>query len=180
MLLRPGLVHDRFSACSATAIQHVPSSSAMWQCGGIARASESGTFLLYPTSLPPCMHGALQQRDVANRAANSMFLKNRADETVGFTLRLASSPVSASSPMPTTVSPVPLFQVDLLNPLVFAISIAATMIGYVYHNGKSSTSNQDLGIKVAHSIGTFFGQLTFGWLADHVGRKRMYGVELVR
>ncbi|AAW42322.1 phosphate transporter, putative [Cryptococcus deneoformans JEC21] len=62
---------------------------------------------------------------------------------------------------------------------IFSISIAATMIGYVYHNGGSNTSNQDLGIKVAHSIGTFFGQLLFGYLADHIGRKRMYGVELI-
>lgn len=62
---------------------------------------------------------------------------------------------------------------------IFSISIAATMIGYVYHAGGSSTANQDLGIKVAHSIGTFFGQLLFGFLADHVGRKRMYGIELV-
>ncbi|ODO11789.1 phosphate:H+ symporter [Cryptococcus amylolentus CBS 6273] len=62
---------------------------------------------------------------------------------------------------------------------IFSISIAATMIGYVYHNGGSSTSNQDLGIKVAHSIGTFFGQLLFGFLADHLGRKKMYGIELV-
>ncbi|KAL0252688.1 phosphate:H+ symporter [Cryptococcus tetragattii IND107] len=62
---------------------------------------------------------------------------------------------------------------------IFSISIAATMIGYVYHNGGSNTSNQDLGIKVAHSIGTFFGQLAFGYLADHIGRKRMYGVELM-
>ena len=53
------------------------------------------------------------------------------------------------------------------------------MIGYVYHNGGANTKNQDLGIKVAHSIGTFFGQLLFGFLADHVGRKRMYGIELV-
>ncbi|OXB38425.1 phosphate:H+ symporter [Cryptococcus neoformans] len=62
---------------------------------------------------------------------------------------------------------------------IFSISIAATMIGYVYHNGGSNTSNQDLGIKVAHSIGTFFGQLLFGYLADRIGRKRMYGVELM-
>ena len=54
------------------------------------------------------------------------------------------------------------------------------MIGYVYHDGGANTANQDLGIKVAHSIGTFFGQLLFGFLADHVGRKRMYGIELVR
>jgi dipeptide/tripeptide permease len=54
------------------------------------------------------------------------------------------------------------------------------MIGYVYHNGKSNTANQDLGVKVSHSIGTFVGQLLFGWLGDVVGRKRMYGIELVR
>lgn len=59
------------------------------------------------------------------------------------------------------------------------------MPGYVYHspNGATpgaSTANQDLGIKVAHSVGTLFGQLGFGWLADHVGRKKMYGIELVR
>ncbi|RSH85349.1 Inorganic phosphate transporter pho84 [Saitozyma podzolica] len=62
---------------------------------------------------------------------------------------------------------------------IFSISIAATMIGYVYHQGGSNTTNQDLGIKVAHSIGTFFGQLLFGWAADQIGRKRMYGVELM-
>lgn len=62
---------------------------------------------------------------------------------------------------------------------IFSISIAATMIGYVYHAGGKNTANQDLGIKVAHSIGTFFGQLLFGFLADHVGRKKMYGVELM-
>ena len=67
---------------------------------------------------------------------------------------------------------------------IFSISIAATMIGYVYHAGGekptyANTANQDLGIKVAHSVGTFFGQLLFGWLADHVGRKRMYGIELM-
>ncbi|EIW69559.1 phosphate:H+ symporter [Tremella mesenterica] len=62
---------------------------------------------------------------------------------------------------------------------IFGISIAAQMIGYVYHAGGSNTSNQDLGIKVAHSVGTVFGQLAFGYLADHVGRKRMYGFELI-
>jgi PHS family inorganic phosphate transporter-like MFS transporter len=62
---------------------------------------------------------------------------------------------------------------------IFSISIAATMIGYVYHNGKSNTANQDLGVKVAHSVGTFVGQLLFGWLGDVIGRKRMYGIELV-
>ncbi|KZT57934.1 MFS general substrate transporter [Calocera cornea HHB12733] len=62
---------------------------------------------------------------------------------------------------------------------IFAISIAATMLGYVYNGGGALTVNQDLGVKVATPIGTFVGQLLFGWLADMVGRKRMYGVELM-
>ncbi|KAJ7773060.1 inorganic phosphate transporter [Mycena metata] len=68
---------------------------------------------------------------------------------------------------------------------IFAINIASTMLGYVY--GQSSgpgspgklNTHQDLGIKVATPVGTLCGQLLFGWLADVVGRKRMYGVELM-
>ncbi|KAJ8085429.1 hypothetical protein PM082_004245 [Marasmius tenuissimus] len=69
---------------------------------------------------------------------------------------------------------------------IFAISIASTMLGFVYgattdegNYGVELSQSQDLGIKVATPIGTFIGQLLFGWLADVVGRKRMYGVELI-
>ncbi|TCD61653.1 Inorganic phosphate transporter pho84 [Steccherinum ochraceum] len=62
---------------------------------------------------------------------------------------------------------------------IFAINIASTMLGYVYGPGGKLTSNQDLGIKVATPVGTLMGQLLFGWLADVVGRKRMYGIELM-
>lgn len=47
------------------------------------------------------------------------------------------------------------------------------MLGYVYNSHHALSSNQDLGVKVATPIGTFIGQLLFGWLADVVGRKRM-------
>lgn len=73
------------------------------------------------------------------------------------------------------------------------------MLGYVYtNNAKGALSvNGDLGVKVAVPVGTFFGQLfvlptslrlqllnpacsrLFGYLADVVGRKRMYGIELM-
>jgi PHS family inorganic phosphate transporter-like MFS transporter len=60
---------------------------------------------------------------------------------------------------------------------IFAINIASNMIGFVYGVGKPSakalTANQELGLKVATPVGTFCGQLLFGWLADVVGRKRM-------
>ncbi|KAL0954784.1 hypothetical protein HGRIS_003734 [Hohenbuehelia grisea] len=62
---------------------------------------------------------------------------------------------------------------------IFAINIASTMLGYVYGKGQKLNPNQDLGVKVATPVGTLVGQLLFGWLADVVGRKRMYGVELM-
>jgi len=62
---------------------------------------------------------------------------------------------------------------------IFAINIASTMLGYVYGKGQKLNANQDLGVKVATPVGTLVGQLLFGWLADHVGRKRMYGIELI-
>ncbi|KAJ7637618.1 phosphate transporter [Mycena polygramma] len=67
---------------------------------------------------------------------------------------------------------------------IFAINIAATMIGFVYgHAAPGATPklspHQDLGLKVATPVGTLCGQLLFGWLADVVGRKKMYGVELM-
>ena len=39
--------------------------------------------------------------------------------------------------------------------------------------------DSDTAIKVSTSGGTVVGQLLFGWLADQIGRKRMYGVELM-
>ncbi|EIN06400.1 phosphate transporter [Punctularia strigosozonata HHB-11173 SS5] len=65
---------------------------------------------------------------------------------------------------------------------LFAINIASTMLGLVYDpTGRNTqlSSTQDLGIKVAALCGTLVGQLSFGWLADIVGRKRMYGYELI-
>jgi MFS transporter, PHS family, inorganic phosphate transporter len=47
------------------------------------------------------------------------------------------------------------------------------MLGYVYGKNHTLNTNQGLGVKVATPIGTLFGQLLFGWLADVFGRKRM-------
>ncbi|KAH8980886.1 major facilitator superfamily domain-containing protein [Lactarius akahatsu] len=86
---------------------------------------------------------------------------------------------------------------------IFAINLASVMLGYVYgHTGTTRTAptlesqtqpycpsprpspgqlspGQEFGIKVAAPIGNLFGQLLFGWLADILGRKRMYGIELM-
>src|ERR1700712_1065057 len=57
------------------------------------------------------------------------------------------------------------------------------MLGVVFfHDSKSKGTippNSDTAIKVATSGGTVIGQLGFGWLADMVGRKKMYGLELI-
>lgn len=55
------------------------------------------------------------------------------------------------------------------------------MIGFVYFsaNNNKTPYNVDTAIKVSCSVGTVVGQLAFGYLADRVGRKRMYGVELI-
>ena len=57
------------------------------------------------------------------------------------------------------------------------------MLGIVYwqddtHQGVMP-HNADTAIKVATSAGAIFGQCIFGYLGDRLGRKRMYGVELM-
>lgn len=68
---------------------------------------------------------------------------------------------------------------------IFAIGLVTNMIGIVYFANESSStggaipSTADTAIKVATSGGTVIGQVGFGALADMVGRKRMYGLELI-
>jgi len=63
---------------------------------------------------------------------------------------------------------------------IFAVSMLTIMLGIVYFPGKGSMpTSSDNAIKLSTSAGTVVGQLLFGWLADVVGRKRMYGLELI-
>lgn len=63
---------------------------------------------------------------------------------------------------------------------IFAVSLLTVMLGIVYYPGKGSMpSSSDTAIKLSTSAGTVIGQLGFGALADIVGRKRMYGLELI-
>lgn len=61
---------------------------------------------------------------------------------------------------------------------IFAISLVTVMIGVVYFDA-AIPSSADTAIKVATSGGTVIGQFGFGILADIVGRKKMYGLELI-
>ncbi|KAI0584556.1 Inorganic phosphate transporter 1-6 /Pi cotransporter [Pyrenophora tritici-repentis] len=64
---------------------------------------------------------------------------------------------------------------------IFCVSLLTVMLGIVYkqdHKG-TLTTPQDTAIKLATSAGTVIGQVGFGTLADIVGRKKMYGLELI-
>jgi PHS family inorganic phosphate transporter-like MFS transporter len=56
------------------------------------------------------------------------------------------------------------------------------MMGMVYWQDSNDgviSHSADTAIKVATSAGTVVGQVLFGYLADVLGRKRMYGIELL-
>ncbi|ABN65324.1 inorganic phosphate transporter, transmembrane protein [Scheffersomyces stipitis CBS 6054] len=61
---------------------------------------------------------------------------------------------------------------------IFAINLGLTMLGYVYWKGTIPASTQTL-LKVSTSVGTVIGQVGFGTVADMVGRKAIYGLELI-
>ncbi|KAH9847518.1 inorganic phosphate transporter [Lenzites betulinus] len=72
---------------------------------------------------------------------------------------------------------------------IFAINIVSVMLGFLYGSGGDSdfsklssrtlSTSQEIGIKIATPAGVLFGQLLFGWLGDLLGRKRIYGMELM-
>ncbi|RYO80830.1 hypothetical protein DL762_007458 [Monosporascus cannonballus] len=63
---------------------------------------------------------------------------------------------------------------------IFAVSLLKVMLGIVYFPGVGVLPHSsDNAIKLATSAGTVMGQLVFDYRADHVGRKRMYGLELI-
>lgn len=61
---------------------------------------------------------------------------------------------------------------------IFAINLSISMMSYVFWQGNMPNSTQTL-LKVSTSVGTVIGQLGFGTMADIVGRKKIYGLELI-
>ncbi|CAG8523937.1 5598_t:CDS:2 [Paraglomus occultum] len=63
---------------------------------------------------------------------------------------------------------------------LFAINLVSLMLGYVYYKEqKELPVNTDLCLKISGQVGAIVGQILFGYLADHYGRRKMYGVELM-
>lgn len=57
------------------------------------------------------------------------------------------------------------------------------MLGLVYFQNSENKgvmpANTATAIKVSVSVGAVIGQLVFGYLADRIGRRKMYGIELI-
>ena len=47
------------------------------------------------------------------------------------------------------------------------------MVGYVYDTSGALPTSSDTAIKISTVAGTVCGQLAFGFLADHLGRKKV-------
>ncbi|CAR25481.1 hypothetical protein ZYGR_0A00420 [Zygosaccharomyces rouxii] len=62
---------------------------------------------------------------------------------------------------------------------IFAINLGVSMMTYVYWKDGNIPSSSETLLKVSTSVGTVIGQFGFGILADVLGRKKIYGVELI-
>ena len=61
---------------------------------------------------------------------------------------------------------------------IFAINLGISMMSYVFWDGNMPSATSTL-LKVSTSVGTVIGQFSFGLAADILGRKKIYGSELI-
>lgn len=62
---------------------------------------------------------------------------------------------------------------------LFSANFITTMIGLAFYKSHVIPTSVDTAIKLSTTAGAVLGQVVFGWLADKLGRKRMYGIELI-
>lgn len=61
---------------------------------------------------------------------------------------------------------------------LFAVSLTMPMIKIVYYYPHQMTASTETLLRCATLLGAIVGQVTFGFLADLYGRRKMYGIEL--
>ena len=62
---------------------------------------------------------------------------------------------------------------------LFSANFITTMIGLAFFPSHTIPAQADTAIKLSTAAGAVIGQVLFGWLCDKLGRKRMYGLELI-
>lgn len=62
---------------------------------------------------------------------------------------------------------------------LFTANFITEMIGLAYYEGGVMPTAASTTLKLSTTAGAVIGQVVFGWLADKLGRKKMYGVELM-
>lgn len=62
---------------------------------------------------------------------------------------------------------------------LFSANFITTMIGLAFFRSHTIPTQVDTAIKLSTTAGAICGQVVFGYLADKLGRKRMYGLELI-
>ncbi|KIW34053.1 uncharacterized protein PV07_00855 [Cladophialophora immunda] len=61
----------------------------------------------------------------------------------------------------------------------FSANFITAIIGLVYFPSHKIPTSADTALKLSTKAEAVFSQVIFGWLADKVGRKKMYGLELI-
>lgn len=61
---------------------------------------------------------------------------------------------------------------------LFAVSLTMPLIKLVYYYPHEMPSGTETLLRCATLLGAIVGQVTFGFLADLYGRRKMYGIEL--
>jgi PHS family inorganic phosphate transporter-like MFS transporter len=59
---------------------------------------------------------------------------------------------------------------------LFSINLVSAILGYTYFSSTNENevpADIDSGLKTSAAVGTMFGQLIFGWMADRFGRKKV-------
>lgn len=59
------------------------------------------------------------------------------------------------------------------------MNVVIPMLSYVYSDDGIIDHNFEVGLNIATLGGSIIGQLMFGILADRLGRRKMYGLELI-
>lgn len=75
---------------------------------------------------------------------------------------------------------------------IFAINVITIFLGLAFWQGPPEEARNGFGgnngmlptpvsqaLKASSSAGIILGQIMFGWLADTLGRRKMYGIELI-